>query len=300
MGSNAKTVRIEGAITAMVTPFRQDGSLDIEGLKKNVEFQIAQGISGLVPLGTTGESPTITEEERKAVITAVVEAARRRVPVIVGTGTNSTATTIEHTRKAKELGADAVLIVSPYYNKPTQEGLYRHFKAVADAVDIPIIIYNIKGRTAVNIETATMERFKGIKNLVGVKEASGDMSQMKDVIAKMPKDFVVLSGDDNMTLELIKAGGVGVISVISNLLPRKVADLCAYAMQKKYAEAEEVSAYLSPLFKAAFIETNPIPIKEAMAMAGMPAGPLRLPLCELRPENRETLRKVLVGMEVIK
>ncbi len=300
MGSNAKAMRIEGAITAMVTPFKPDGSLDIAGLKKNVEFQIVQGISGLVPLGTTGESPTVTEEEREAVITAVVETARKRVLVIVGTGTNSTATTIEHTRKAKELGADAVLIVSPYYNKPTQEGLYRHFKAVAESVDIPIIIYNIKGRTAVNIETATMERFKGVKNLVGVKEASGDMNQMKEVIAKMPKDFIVLSGDDNMTLELMKAGGVGVISVISNLLPRKVSDLCAYAMQKDYAEAEKINAYLSPLFKAAFIETNPIPIKEAMAMAGMPAGPLRLPLCELRPENRETLRNVLAGMEVIK
>ncbi|MBI2176145.1 4-hydroxy-tetrahydrodipicolinate synthase [Candidatus Woesearchaeota archaeon] len=299
MGSNEKTVRISGAITAMVTPFRQDGSLDITGLKENVEFQIQQGISGLVPLGTTGESPTVTEEERKAIITAVVETARKRIPVIVGTGTNSTATTVEHTRVAKELGADAVLIVSPYYNKPTQEGLYRHFKAVAEAVDIPIIVYNIKGRTAVNIETATMERFKGIKNIVGVKEASGDLNQMKDVIAKMPKDFVVLSGDDNMTLELMKAGGVGVISVISNLLPRKVADLCAYAMQKNYAEAEKVNSYLAPLFKAAFIETNPIPIKEAMEMAGMPAGPLRLPLCELRPENRETLRKVLAGMGVV-
>ncbi len=297
---SSKDVRIEGAITAMVTPFTESGGIDVEGLIRNVKFQIDNGISGLVPLGTTGESPTVSDEEREVVIKTVVAAAAGKIPVIVGTGTNSTATTIEHTKVAKELGADAVLIVSPYYNKPTQEGLYRHFKAVAEAVDIPIIVYNIKGRTAVNIETPTMERFRGIKNIVGVKEASGDLNQMKDVIAKMPNDFVVLSGDDNMTLELMKAGGVGVISVISNLLPRKVADLCAYAMQKKYAEAEKINSCLSPLFKAAFIETNPIPIKEAMAMVGMPAGPLRLPLCELRQENREILRKVLAEMGVVK
>jgi 4-hydroxy-tetrahydrodipicolinate synthase len=293
-------MKLQGAITAMVTPFTEEGKLDIEGLKNNVKQQISGGISGLVPLRTTGESPTVTEEEREEVIKTVVEEAHGKVPVIVGTGTNSTATTIEHTRQAKELGADAVLIVSPYYNKPTQEGLYRHFKAVAEAVDIPIVVYNIKGRTAVNIETSTMERFKGIKNIIGVKEASGDLNQMKEVIAKMGPEFAVISGDDNMTLDLMKAGGVGVISVISNLLPEKVSELCKYALEKNFSEAEKVNSYLAPLFKAAFIETNPIPIKEAMNMVGLAAGPLRLPLCELRPENREALRKVLTEMGILK
>lgn len=289
-----------GAITAMVTPFKADGSLDVEGLRQNIEFQISNGISGLVPLGTTGESPTISEDERIEVIKAVVDAANSRVPVIVGTGTNSTRTTIEHTRQAEELGADAALVVNPYYNKPTQEGLFRHFRAVAAKVDIPIIVYNIKGRTAVNIETSTMARFRDVKNIVGVKEASGDLNQMKDVIATMPKDFVVLSGDDNMTLDLMKAGGRGVISVISNLLPRQVSELCRHALDGNWAEAEKANNYLAPMFKAAFIETNPIPIKTAMGLVGMPSGPLRLPLCELMPESLESLKATMKNMGVLK
>ncbi len=289
-----------GAITAMVTPFRQDGSLDLEGLRQNVEFQISSCISGLVPLGTTGESPTISEEERVEVITAVVDAANKRVPVIVGTGTNCTRTTIEHTQKAAELGADAALVVNPYYNKPTQEGLFRHFRAVATRVDIPIIVYNIKGRTAVNIETPTMARFKEIKNIIGVKEASGDLNQMKAVIAEMPGDFVVLSGDDNMTLDLMKEGGRGVISVISNLLPKEVSEMCSFALKGNWAEAEKINSYLAPMFKAAFIETNPIPIKAAMELVGMPAGPLRLPLCELLPEHLESLKQTMTGMELLR
>ncbi len=289
-----------GAITAMVTPFQPDGSLDLEGLRQNVEFQISSGISGLVPLGTTGESPTISEEERVEVITAVVDAANKRVPVIVGTGTNCTRTTIEHTQKAAELGADAALVVNPYYNKPTQEGLFRHFRAVAARVDIPIIVYNIKGRTAVNIETPTMARFKEIKNIVGVKEASGDLNQMKAVIAEMPPEFVVLSGDDNMTLDLIREGGRGVISVISNLLPKEVSELCSYALKGSWEEAEKINSYLAPMFKAAFIETNPIPIKAAMGLAGMPSGPLRLPLCELSPEHLESLKQTMNEMGLLR
>ena len=292
--------QFSGAITAMVTPFRADGSIDIDGLKQNVEFQISAGISGLVPLGTTGESPTIREDERVEIIKAVVETADKRVPVIIGTGTNSTRTTIEHTQQAKDLGADAALLVNPYYNKPTQEGLFRHFRAVASRVDMPLIVYNIKGRTAVNIETFTMARFKGIKNIVGVKEASGDLTQMKEVIATMPSDFVVLSGDDNMTLDLMKAGGKGVISVISNLLPKEVSDLCKYTLDSRWQEASQINERLSPLFKAAFIETNPIPIKTAMSLLGLPAGPLRLPLCELQPENLESLKQTLNDMGILK
>ncbi len=289
-----------GAITAMVTPFQPDGSLDLEGLRKNVEFQISSGISGLVPLGTTGESPTISEEERVEVISAVVDAVNRRVPVIVGTGTNCTRTTIEHTQKAAELGADAALVVNPYYNKPTQEGLFRHFRAVAARVDIPIIVYNIKGRTSVNIETPTMARFKEIKNIVGVKEASGDLNQMKAVMAEMPPEFVVLSGDDNMTLDLMKAGGRGVISVISNLLPKEVSEMCSYALKGSWGEAEKINSFLSPMFKAAFIETNPIPIKAAMGLVGMPSGPLRLPMCELSPEHLESLKQTMNEMGLLK
>jgi 4-hydroxy-tetrahydrodipicolinate synthase len=293
-------MNISGAITAMVTPFRQDGSLDTEGLRKNVDYQIASGISGLVPCGTTGESPTLSHTEHDEVIELVIAATKKRVPVIAGTGSNSTAEAIRLSKHAADAGAEAALVVSPYYNKPTQEGLYRHFTAIADAVDIPLILYNIKGRTGVNIETATMSRFKGVANISGVKEASGDLQQMKDVIASMGPSFTVLSGDDNMTLDLMKAGGVGVISVISNILPGKVAELCKLAAAKQYAEAQKVHEFLSPLFKAAFIETNPIPIKEAMNMLGMAAGPLRLPMCELQPENRETLKKVLSEMGVLK
>ncbi|MBS3132634.1 4-hydroxy-tetrahydrodipicolinate synthase [Candidatus Woesearchaeota archaeon] len=289
-----------GAFTAMVTPFKPDGSVDFEGLRQNVEFQISNGISGLVPLGTTGESPTVGDDERAEIIKTVVETANNSVPVIVGTGTNSTRTTIEHTRQAKELGADAALIVNPYYNKPTQEGLFRHFRAVATKVDIPIIVYNIKGRTAVNVETSTMARFRGIKNIVGVKEASGDLKQMKDVIATMGPDFDVLSGDDNMTLDLMKAGGKGVISVISNLLPRQVSDMCSHALNGNWAEAEKINKYLAPMFKAAFIETNPIPIKTAMSLVGMPSGPLRLPMCELMPESLESLKQSMKAMGVLK
>lgn len=292
--------QFKGAITAMVTPFKPDESLDIEGLRKNVEFQIASGISGLVPCGTTGESPTLSHDEHDLVIEEVVKAARKRVPVIAGTGSNSTREAIRLTKHAEEVGADAALLVNPYYNKPTQEGLFRHFRAVAESVDIPIILYNIKGRTSVNIETTTMARFKEVKNIVGVKEASGDLNQMKDVIATMPPDFLVISGDDNMTLDLMKAGGKGVISVLSNLLPTQVSQMCNYALEGNWAEAEKINSYLAPMFKAAFIETNPIPIKTAMALLGMPSGPLRLPLCELSQEHLESLKQTMKAMGVLK
>jgi 4-hydroxy-tetrahydrodipicolinate synthase len=289
-----------GAFTAMVTPFKPDGSLDLDGLRQNVEFQISNGINGLVPCGTTGESPTLSHEEHDQVIEEVVKAANKRVPVIAGTGSNSTREAIMLTRHAEEAGADAALLVNPYYNKPTQEGLFRHFRAVAARVSIPIILYNIKGRTAVNIETSTMARFMDVKNIVGVKEASGDLNQMKDVIATMGSDFDVISGDDNMTLDLMKAGGKGVISVISNLLPKQVSDLCSHALKGNWAGAEKINRYLAPMFKAAFIETNPIPIKTAMSLVGMPSGPLRLPMCELSPEHLESLKQTMKAMGILK
>ncbi len=301
MGSNAKAVRIEGAITAMVTPFTESGELDVEGLKRNVKFQIDNGISGLVPLGTTGESPTISDEERETVIKTVVEAAAGKVPVIVGTGTNSTAHSIELSRQAEELGADAVLVVSPYYNKPTQEGLYRHFKAIAESIKIPVVVYNIQGRTAVNIETATLVRMaQSCSNIIAVKEASGNLAQMMDVLEQLPKTFSVVSGDDNLTLPLMALGGKGVISVVGNLIPGKVSDMCAAGLRGDFATARKLHFEMLPLFKAAFIETNPIPIKAAMGMAGMPAGPARLPLCEMQAANSDKLRAVLNKMGLVK
>lgn len=297
----AKSVRIEGAITAMVTPFTESGELDVEGMKRNVEFQIANGISGLVPLGTTGESPTVSDEERETVIRTVVEAAAGKVPVIVGTGTNSTEHSIELSQQAEELGADAVLVVSPYYNKPTQEGLYRHFKAIAEAVSIPVVVYNIQGRTSVNIETAALARMaQSCSNIVAVKEASGNVAQMMDVLDQLPKAFSVVSGDDNLTLPLMSLGGRGVISVVSNLIPRKVSDMCAAGLRGDFATARKLHFEMLPLFKAAFIETNPIPIKTAMNMAGLAAGPVRMPLCEMQSANVEKLRAVLQKMGVLK
>jgi len=292
--------RFEGAITAMVTPFSQNGEVDYGGLRNNVRFQIKEGISGLLPLGTTGETPTLSAEEKEKVAKAVIEEAGGKVPVLVGTGSYSTKTTIEQTKKAKELGADAALIVSPYYNKPAQEGLYLHFKSVAESVDIPIIIYNIQGRTGVNIETGTLLRLSSIKNIIGVKEASGNINQMMDVINQLPKDFVVLSGDDSLTLPLMSLGGRGVISVVSNLLPKKVSRMVELYLEGKTEEAKKLHYELLPIFRAAFIETTPMPIKAAMSICGMPAGKCRLPLCDLQPQNEEKLKNVLVKMGLVK
>ena len=289
----------KGCLTAMVTPFDQKGNVDYDGLEENIKFQIKNGISGLVPLGTTGESPTITIEERKEIIEAVVNSAGK-IPVVPGTGSNSTEKTIKYRKEAEKLGADAVLIVSPYYNKPSQEGLFKHFKAVDDAINIPIIIYNIQSRTGVNIETPTLARMAKLKNIAGVKEASGSMAQMMDVINQLPEDFTVLSGDDNMTLPLIAVGGRGVISVVSNLFPKLVSDMTNYALKGENEKARKLNYKLLPIFKAAFIETNPAPIKTAMRWAGMPAGHCRLPLCNMLPENEEKLKNVLKKYQEIK
>jgi 4-hydroxy-tetrahydrodipicolinate synthase len=230
-----------------------------------------------------------------------VEAARGRVAVIAGTGSNSTAEAIDLTRHAERAGASGALVVNPYYNKPTQEGLYRHFRAVAESVQIPILVYNIQGRTAVNVETATMERLaKDVRNIVGVKEASGSLDQMSHVIASCGPDFIVLSGDDNLTLPLMAIGGRGVISVIANLVPRDVADMTHAALEGDFKRARELHYRLYPLARAAFLETNPIPIKEAMAMAGMLDLEYRLPMCPLSDANRAKLKQVLGGYGVLK
>ena len=290
----------KGAITAIVTPFKENGNLDEESLTKLVEFQIKNKIDGIVPCGTTGESPTLDYDEHQQVIEIVINAAHDKVPVIAGTGSNSAREAIEMTKKAAEAGANASLQVCSYYNKPTQEGLYRHFSEIAKAVDIPIIIYNIQGRTGVNMETSTLARLAHeYSNIVGVKEASGNIAQMMDVIRELPKDFTVLSGDDNMTLPLMALGGKGVISVASNIIPREMRDLCENALNDNFEEAKRMHYELLPLFKGIFIETNPIPIKAALAMKGMIKESYRLPMCEMKPENKEKLRQILRNLKLV-
>ncbi|MEM2874878.1 MAG: 4-hydroxy-tetrahydrodipicolinate synthase [Candidatus Hadarchaeales archaeon] len=291
----------EGAYTAMVTPFGPDGELDEEGLKKNVEFQIRSGIHGLVPVGTTGECSTLSYEEHNRVVDIVVEAANGRVPVLAGTGSNSTWEAIMLTRHAKEAGADGALLVVPYYNRPTQAGLYAHFKKIAEEVDIPQVIYNIPSRTGVNMLPETMAKLARLKNIVGVKEASGDMNQVRRIIElTRGEDFVVISGNDSDTLEMMKLGGVGVISVASNIVPDKVAAMIEAFRSGDVERAERIDRELRPLYKALFIETNPAPVKTAMNWMGMPAGGVRLPLVEMEPENQKKLRQVLAEMKLVR
>ncbi|HXG15014.1 MAG TPA: 4-hydroxy-tetrahydrodipicolinate synthase [Calidithermus sp.] len=287
------THAFQGSIVALVTPFR-NGRVDEAKLRELVEFHVAHGTDGIVPCGTTGESPTLTHDEHKRVVEVVVEAARGRIPVIAGTGSNCTAEAIDLTRHAERAGAQAVLVVNPYYNRPTQEGLYLHFRAVAEATRLPVFVYNIQSRTAVNVETSTLARLaRDCRNIVGVKEASGSLDQVSQVVSACGPDFIVLSGDDNLTLPIMAVGGRGVISVIANLVPREVADMTHAALEGDFKRARELHYRLYPLARAAFLETNPIPIKEAMAMVGMLEPALRLPLCRMSEANRDRLRQVL-------
>ncbi len=290
----------QGSIVALVTPFR-GGKVDEAKLKELVEMHVAQGTDGIVPCGTTGESPTLSHDEHRRVVEIVVEAARKRLHVIAGTGSNATSEAIELTTHAKKAGAAGALVVNPYYNKPTQEGLYRHFRAVADAVDIPILAYNIASRTAINVETDTLVRLvKDCPNLVGVKEASGSLDQMTQVILACGPDFIVLSGDDNLTLPLMSVGGRGVISVIANFVPRETAEMTHAALAGDWKLARELHLKLFPLARAAFMETNPIPVKEAMGMMGMLEPEFRLPMCPMGAANRERLRAILVQHGLLK
>ena len=290
----------QGSLVAMVTPFN-DGRVDEVKLRELVEFHVANGTDGLVPCGTTGESPTLTHDEHKRVVEIVIQQARGRIPVVAGTGSNSTAEAIELTRHAAQAGAAGALLVTPYYNRPTQQGLYAHFRAVAEAVpDLPLIVYNIQGRTAVNVETETLARLAEIPNIVGVKEASGSLDQMTAVILACGPDFTVLSGDDNLTLPLMSVGGRGVISVVGNFLAREVADVTHAALEGDWKRARDLHLKLYPVCKAMFIETNPIPVKEAMAMLGMIRAEWRLPMCSMTPANREKLRQALLQAGVLK
>ncbi len=282
----------EGSMVALVTPFK-DGQVDEKRLRDLVEFHIENNTSALVPCGTTGESATLSMEEHERVIEIAIEAARKRIPVIAGTGSNNTAEAIELTRHAKKAGADAALLISPYYNKPTQKGLYLHFKAIAEAVDIPLILYNIQSRTAVNIEPETFAKLAQIKNIVGVKEASGNLEQMSRIRQLVGDDFDIISGDDALTLPLFAIGGTGVISVVANIVPKDVADMCAAFKRGNIKQAQELHYKLLPLIKAMFIETNPIPVKTAMGLLGMIDPELRLPLCPMSEENLAKLMNAL-------
>ncbi len=284
-----------GVYTAIITPFTQAGNVDEESLQKIIENQIENGIDGLVPCGTTGESPTLSHQEHDRVIELTVQFANGRVPVIAGTGSNATSEAIRLTKHAQDAGVDATLQVNPYYNKPTQKGLYLHFKAVADAVDIPVLVYNIKGRTGINVETPTLVKLmKDCENIHGVKEASGSLDQMKEVIQNRSDGFSVLSGDDNMTLSLLRAGGDGVVSVASNLIPRQMVEFVHAALDGNFDQAQKDEDRLMEFFKALFLETNPIPIKTAMAMQGWCEEIFRLPMCGFSDEsNYKTLEGIL-------
>ncbi len=294
-------MKFTGVYTALITPFTPGGAVDEDALKRLIEFQLKNAVDGLIPCGTTGESPTLSHDEHDRVIELTVEFVKGQVPVVAGTGSNATAEAIRLTRHARDAGADGVLLVNPYYNKPTQKGLYLHFKAIADAVDIACMLYNIKGRTAVNLETDTLVRLMHeCPNITAMKEASGDLEQMKAVIARRTPQFCVLSGDDNMALRLIEAGGHGVVSVASNIVPDRMAAMIHAGLQGDFERARALEAELDPLFRVEFIETNPIPIKTALAMRGMCAEVFRLPLCELeRAEHRTELARVLRSMNII-
>ena len=288
----------KGSIVAIVTPFK-NGKVDENALGDLIDWHIKQGTDAIVPCGTTGESATLDYEEHYRVIQFTVEAVNKRVPVIAGTGANATDETIMITQEAKKAKADAALIVAPYYNKPTQEGLYRHYKAVAEAVKIPIVLYNVPGRTAVNMLPSTVARLAEIKNIVAIKEATGDMKQVSEVIRLCGNKITVLSGDDFTTLPLMALGGKGVISVVANVAPKLVSQMCALWANGKFDEARKLHYKLEPLNASMFIETNPIPVKTALAMMGKIQEEFRLPLCEMAPANKEKLKKVLQDMKLV-
>ncbi len=289
-----------GVHTALITPFTSTGAVDIGAFKRLVEYQISSGIDGLVPCGTTGESSTLTHDEHDRVIALTVQYAAGRVPVIAGTGSNSTAEAIQLSQHAEQAGVDAVLLVNPYYVKPTQKGLYLHFKAVAESVSIPCIPYNIQGRSAVNLENETLFRLMNEHdNIVGVKEASGSLEQMKNLIGMRREDFNLLCGDDNMTVDLIEAGGNGVVSVAANLVPGMMKEMVHSALEGNFNKARQLEKRMMPLFKATFIETNPIPIKTAMAMKGWCQEEFRLPMCPISSEaHRDVVREAVDSLDL--
>jgi 4-hydroxy-tetrahydrodipicolinate synthase len=287
---------VRGTITALVTPFTEEGALNEEVLRQLIRFQIASQVDGIVILGTTGEAPTLTGEEKERVMGLAREEIPSSLLLIVGTGSYSTAQTIENTRLAEQMGADAALIVTPYYNKPTQEGLYQHFKAVAESSSLPFLLYNIQGRTGQNLQVETLQRLAEIPTILGIKEASGNLYQMMEIVEKIKKkhtNFSLLSGDDALTLPCIALGGDGIVSVASNLLPKEIKRLTDEALTGNFDRARDLHYHLLALFQALFIETNPIPIKAALNLCRFPVGGCRLPLCSLSKESEQLLKEAL-------
>lgn len=290
----------KGSIVAIVTPFKS-GKVDEKKLRDLIDFQIKNGTNGVVPCGTTGESATLNFDEHEKVIEITIDQVKKRVPVIAGTGSNSTQEAIMLTRQAASAGADASLQVSPYYNRPTQKGLYEHFKAIAQSVKIPIVLYNIAGRTGVNIEPETIAKLaQDCKNIVAVKEASGSLDQMSRIKQLCPENFDLISGDDGLTLPVLSIGGTGIISVVANIVPRDVADLVSAFEKGDLKKARELHYKLLPLIKAVFLETNPIPVKTAMGLLGMCEPELRLPMCGMWEGNLEKLKKALKDYGLLK
>ena len=287
-----------GSLVAIVTPFRK-GKVDERALADLIEWQIANGTNGIVPCGTTGESATLSHDEHNRVIELTVEVVRRRVPVVAGTGSNSTDEAIALTKHAKQAGADAALLITPYYNKPTQEGLYRHYRAVAEAVDLPLVLYNIPGRTGVNMLPATIARLTALPTIVGVKEGSGSVQQASDIVQMCGDRLTVLAGDDALTLPMMAVGGKGVITVTANIVPAEMAGLVKAFAEGKIEDARRIHFKLSPLFAALFFETNPIPVKEALSLMGKIDPELRLPLCPMAQDTREKLIQALKEASLI-
>ena len=287
-----------GSLVAIVTPFR-NGKVDERAFGDLIEWQLANGTNGIVPCGTTGESATLTNDEHHRVIRLTVEVVKGRVPVIAGTGSNSTDEAISLTRHAREAGADGALLITPYYNKPTQEGLYRHYKAVAEAVDMPVVLYNIPGRTGVNMLPTTVARLAVMKNIVGIKEGSGSVQQASEIAQTCGDRLTVLSGDDPLTLPMMAVGAKGVITVTANVMPKEMAQLVASFQAGRIDEARRIHFALSALFAALFYETNPIPVKEALGMMGKIDPELRLPLCAMSADNRTQLTRVLKEMRLV-
>ncbi len=289
-----------GCHIPLVTPFKSDYSLDIEGLRRLINYLIEEEkVDGLVPCGTTGESPTLSHEEHNKVIEITVKETRGRVPVIAGTGSNSTQEAVMMTKHAEEVGADATLQVGPYYNKPTMDGMLAHFETIAKNTKLPILIYNIPGRTGRNIDPSTLIRLSEIDNIIGLKDACGDITQTMDIIAgvrKKEKPFFVLSGEDSLTFPLMALGGDGVICAVGNVIGREYTTMCKLMKEGKWVEARKIHYETLSLVKTLFIETNPVPVKEAMQMMGLPSGPVRLPLVAMRPANRDRLRQELIAV----
>jgi 4-hydroxy-tetrahydrodipicolinate synthase len=288
-----------GCGTAMVTPFQKDLSLDEAALRRLIRRQIAGGINFLVPCGTTGESPTLSHEEHLRIVAVTIEEAKGKVPVLAGAGGYDTRTVIEMARECEKLGADGILSVTPYYNKPTQEGLYHHYKAIAEAISIPVILYNVTPRTNVNIDPATVRRLSEIENIIGVKEASGSFAQITQVIQQTPEDFIVLSGDDSLTLPMVAMGGRGIISVASNEIPAEMTTFAKLCLSGDFATARAMHRKYMPLMEVNFIETNPTPVKAAMAEMGLLEPVWRLPLVPPRVENLGKIRAVLESLALL-